>query len=628
MPENDKKIKLLLPLLLGIFLIILGIAIRNPVIAWAETTSYADSSIGYFDIYLYDEEANDTYGYRIYVDYSEDFTRQNIGAIAEGGISYYSAPSYSVAPIPGFTFNQEHIPQVSSDIIGQDIPDGSGHCRNVLFKIEIPAFLDSSSSNNTLNAVKDANINSSAFENGNYVLYGVYAINATGVLICDLADGVEYWNNFEYCNFNVRFIPNYNIHSLYIRERFENADGSFSNWSQYRAVSSANRFGQLTMNEIVANDTYESISAINYSNPGSDQYRDLTYIRKKHKLYIDYNNGQASSSAIDMSKSISSSDSSLTLNLRVGESVTLPLLTRTGYSFAGWDIINCSDSAANSGSDSAGNPGSSSASNSNLSSNPDSANGNTRSDISFTMGTVNTSIKARWEAISYTVQFNPNKPAAASSDVSGSMPTLNCRYDKTEVLPDNQYKIIGWTFVGWNNKSDGSGTYYDNKSIIENLTSRNNEKIDLYAIWRENTYTLKLEPGGGVLNSDIDENIELSYEDSTTLPTDIFRPGYTFSGWNSEEDGTGTDYTNETLQHLSSDNLDLITVYAIWQKKKCVTLEIKSDNYGDNLTNPYADIIDTDWYNSKNEDRSWEILSYTVTKDYVRISSDNSDGRI
>ncbi len=51
-------------------------------------------------------------------------------------------------------------------------------------------------------------------------------------------------------------------------------------------------------------------------------------------------------------------------------------------------------------------------------------------------------------------------------------------------LTENGYVLIGYKFVGWNTKEDGSGTAYADKQKIENLTSKDGDKLTFYAQWK------------------------------------------------------------------------------------------------------------------------------------------------
>ena len=86
------------------------------------------------------------------------------------------------------------------------------------------------------------------------------------------------------------------------------------------------------------------------------------------------------------------------------------------------------------------------------------------------------------------------------------------------------------TFGGWNTKADGTGTSYADKASVKNLTTSGT--FDLYAKWTLGT---------------------------VTLPTPT-KTGYTFGGWNTKSDGSGTKYNGGA----SFKPTTATTLYAQW----------------------------------------------------------------
>ena len=78
-----------------------------------------------------------------------------------------------------------------------------------------------------------------------------------------------------------------------------------------------------------------------------------------------------------------------------------------------------------------------------------------------------------------------------------------------------------------------------------------------------NTYTVNFDANGGsgTMSAQI-----LIYNANTSLTTNTFtRSGYTFAGWNTASDGTGTNYTDgQTKPNITSTNGATVTLYAKW----------------------------------------------------------------
>ena len=89
-------------------------------------------------------------------------------------------------------------------------------------------------------------------------------------------------------------------------------------------------------------------------------------------------------------------------------------------------------------------------------------------------------LSAKWTPISYTVKFDAN-----DENATGSMDAQIFTYDKAANLNKNAFEVEDYGFVGWNTKSDGSGTAYLDEEEILNLTTENGAEITLYAQWIE-----------------------------------------------------------------------------------------------------------------------------------------------
>ena len=167
---------------------------------------------------------------------------------------------------------------------------------------------------------------------------------------------------------------------------------------------------------------------------------------------------------------------------------------------------------------------------------------------------------AQWKANTYTVAFNGN------GSTSGSMSNLSMTYGTAKNLTANAFAKTGYTFNGWNTKADGSGTSYANKASVKNLTSANGGTVTLYAQWKENTYTVAFNGNGSTSGSM--SNLSMTYGTAKNLTANAFaKTGYTFNGWNTKADGSGTSYANKaSVKNLTSANGGTVTLYAIWQK--------------------------------------------------------------
>ena len=152
-----------------------------------------------------------------------------------------------------------------------------------------------------------------------------------------------------------------------------------------------------------------------------------------------------------------------------------------------------------------------------------------------------TTFFAHWTPIEYTVKYNGNgSTGGATADSAhkydqdktltpnGFVKQYVVTYNHNYANSVNETKVATYTFKNWNINAAGTGKSYNNSQVVNNLTSKDGDTINLYAQWN---------PGS------------VSY-----TPT---RTGYTFSGW----------YTESTCQNKVNDNFvptQNTTLYAKW----------------------------------------------------------------
>ena len=123
-----------------------------------------------------------------------------------------------------------------------------------------------------------------------------------------------------------------------------------------------------------------------------------------------------------------------------------------------------------------------------------------------------------------------------------------------------------YDFLGWNTQTDGTG------AALNTLTDNPDKvtaDVTYYAQWRENikSYKVMWDANGGNELSKTSE--ELPYGTAIVQPTTPTRDStdttaYTFTGWNTEKNGTGTAWTNSTTV------TGHVTYYAQWKAENRV----------------------------------------------------------
>ena len=195
-------------------------------------------------------------------------------------------------------------------------------------------------------------------------------------------------------------------------------------------------------------------------------------------------------------------------------------------------------------------------------------------EISFTEGG-EVELYAVWEEFAkydYRLTYMGNGGALADNKVSyNDAESVSQVYDTTRTMEvdGNFFARKHYDFLGWNTRADGAGAAYNPGSSMK-LTAANNTGV-LYAQWREHqkydyTVTYNANFGANPATAPDAENVTGVYETTYTVNTDgnsFNRPNYTFVGWNTQADGSGTAYAYGAPIGLTAAN-NYVTLYAQW----------------------------------------------------------------
>ena len=190
--------------------------------------------------------------------------------------------------------------------------------------------------------------------------------------------------------------------------------------------------------------------------------------------------------------------------------------------------------------------------------------------------TENTILYAKWTAIQTTITLSANGGSGNTTKVAAT-------YDSSTLNPSsitNPTKT-GYTFGGWYSGEGGTGSLVINSSgklqaNVSGFTGTNGvwkatTDKTLYAKWTPITYTVVFDKnsGTGTMASQT-----FTYNVAQNLTANSFtRTGYTFAGWNTEADGSGTSYADKQSVTLTTAGL---TLYAQW-KANTYTIEFNAN---------------------------------------------------
>lgn len=198
--------------------------------------------------------------------------------------------------------------------------------------------------------------------------------------------------------------------------------------------------------------------------------------------------------------------------------------------------------------------------------------------------------KERADENAITVTYDGNKPAAATGTVSGVPSNGSGSKDgNTDFTVSSDIPTLaGYKFKEWNTAADGGGTSYAAGATIPGASIKGD--ITLYAQWIQQLSITFNANGTGVTG--LPSTITVDYNAATAIPSSApTRTNFTFKGWNTAANGSGTSYTaGQSIAHLTT-NLPL---YAQWEAYPVVTYNANSGTGA-----PSADTVAPGVYNIK-----------------------------
>lgn len=160
-----------------------------------------------------------------------------------------------------------------------------------------------------------------------------------------------------------------------------------------------------------------------------------------------------------------------------------------------------------------------------------------------------------------TSDLYPDKAAVSNlTAVQGEKVTLTADWTPGSVILPAATRA-GYQFAGWYTSANG-GTFVGNAG--EKYTPDANGGT-LYAHWTANDYQIAFDGNGATSGSM--ENQKAKYDVPVTLKQNVFqKTGYTFTGWNTKPDGTGTSFADqEEVKNLTTEKDGTVTLYAQWR---------------------------------------------------------------
>ena len=170
-----------------------------------------------------------------------------------------------------------------------------------------------------------------------------------------------------------------------------------------------------------------------------------------------------------------------------------------------------------------------------------------------------TTLYAQWTPNTYTVTLdNQNATTAGTTEVTATydaaMPAIT--------VPTR----TGYTFGGYYTATNGGGTKYYNADGSSAHNWDITEATTLYAQWTPITYTVGFSKNFNGVSGTMDPQT-FTYDEAQPLTANGFTAptGYTFSGWNTMSNGSGTPYTDgQSVSNLTTTDGGIVYLYAQW----------------------------------------------------------------
>lgn len=225
-----------------------------------------------------------------------------------------------------------------------------------------------------------------------------------------------------------------------------------------------------------------------------------------------------------------------------GESakLTANAFARTGYAFAGWNTAADGSGTAY----------------------KDEASVGGLSGVSATV-----TLYAQWKPITYFMHFDANFGGGVA------MQSLEVDYGRAFNLPPCTFTfenedLADSKFLGWNTSRDGSGTAFADEQSVQSLCDTQDASIVLYAQWEDPdpSYTVAFDANADDATGEMAAQQILCSEKVALNACGFMRVGYTFAGWNTKADGSGTAYDDQAEVSDLADPGKSITLYAQWKK--------------------------------------------------------------
>lgn len=182
-----------------------------------------------------------------------------------------------------------------------------------------------------------------------------------------------------------------------------------------------------------------------------------------------------------------------------------------------------------------------------------------------------TTLHAHWSATSYTVTLN-------RQGGSGGDGSINATFGQAMPAASAPTRS-GYTFGGYYSGTNGSGAQYYTSAMASAANWNLPANTTLYAKWTANTYPVTFDKQGGSGGSN---GVSATYDAAMPTATAPSRTGYDFAGYFTGPNGSGTQYYTGTMASAATwTETSGTTLYAHWTGRNyTVTLDKQAGTGG------------------------------------------------
>lgn len=229
----------------------------------------------------------------------------------------------------------------------------------------------------------------------------------------------------------------------------------------------------------------------------------------------------------------------------------------------------------------------------------------------------NITLYAQWTPTQYTITYNGLEGATHNNPTNYTIESETITF----TAPSER---VGYNFTGWNPSSITKGST-GNKTITAQWIAK---KLTNYrtSCTEPSTFTVTYNGNGNTSGSVPEDNTEYAKDAQVTVldnTGNLAKTSYTFNGWNTKFDGTGTPYTAGKTFTITENT----TLYAQWKSIPTYTVTFDSDGgsdvasqtieEGNRATKPADPTKEgydfVGWYNGNTEFEFDEVITGDIT---------------